>query len=75
MRRFLLQRDEDPTGVSGTGSVAEAVEFTDGTVVVRWRGPVQHDWGTVESTTVIHPHIGNVENLHGHGGTRIEWID
>lgn len=76
MRTFQLVRDVDVTGISGTGPVAEGVEFGDGTVVLRWRGPIEHEWGTTEATTVIHPDITNVENLHGHNGqTHIEWKD
>ena len=41
MRTFRLIRDEDPTGISGTGSVAEGVEFDDGTVAMRWEGPIR----------------------------------
>jgi len=36
MRRFLLVRDCDPSGVSGTGIVAEGVQFSDGTAVMHW---------------------------------------
>jgi len=76
MHRFVLRRDEDVTGLSGTGDVAEGVVFSDGTVVMRWKGPVEHPWGTIEPTTVMHPHIENVEHLHGHNGsTHIEWVD
>jgi hypothetical protein len=35
MRLFLLIRNEDVSGVSGTGIVAEGVEFSDGTVAMR----------------------------------------
>jgi hypothetical protein len=76
MRLFFLVRDEDPTGISGTGTVAEGVEFTDGTVACRWIGPIEHPWGTVYPTTVLHPDIENVTSLHGHNGsTRIVWTD
>lgn len=76
MRRFTIVRDRDDTGISGTGVVAEGIEFTDGTVAVRWRGPIEHPWGTTHATTVIHPDIENVIVLHGHGGaTRVEWDD
>lgn len=69
-RRFVLQRDEDITGVSGTGVVAEGVEFSDGCVALRWtsRYPtsvVFHDRG-----------MESVEAVHGHGGsTRIVYLD
>lgn len=35
-RAFVLQCNEDETGVSGTGIVAEGVEFSDGTVALYW---------------------------------------
>lgn len=69
-RRFNLVRDEDVTGLSGTGLVAEGVAFSDGVVVLRWVGKnptsvVWHDGG-----------VASVEAIHGHGGlTRIEWAD
>lgn len=70
LRRFHLARDEDITGVSGTGIVADGCVFPDGVVVLRWRGGfptsvVFHDRG-----------IEAVEHVHGHGGaTRIVWLD
>ena len=73
MRIFALVRDEDVSGISGTGTIAEGVEFSDGTVVMRWLpsdGPVGH----IQQTLAMHPSIGNVERLHGHGGrTRVVW--
>lgn len=73
MRRFQLHRHEDVSGVSGTGVVAQGVEFDDGTVVVRWL--LRPGAGT-RPTTVVHEDIANVEALHGHGGaTDIVWID
>lgn len=68
MRRFVLSRDRDVSGVSGTGEVAEGVQFTDGSVAIRWRG--QH------CSTVIWGSIADAEAVHGHGGaTTIRWID
>ncbi len=69
-RRFVLQRDEDVSGVSGTGVVAEGVVFSDGAVALRWtsRFPtsvVFHDRG-----------MESVEAVHGHGGaTRVVYLD
>lgn len=37
-RTFELVRYRDPSGVSGTGVVAEGCLFTDGSVALRWRG-------------------------------------
>lgn len=34
MRRFELHREEDVSGVSGTGVVAEGVAFSDGRVLM-----------------------------------------
>ena len=62
MRKFVLERREDISGVSGTGVVAEGVEFSDGTVALRWTSQfptsvVFHDRG-IESVEVIHGHNG-----------------
>lgn len=67
-RPFLLVRDEDITGVSGTGIVAQGVEFADDVVALRWLG----DWPT---SIVFHDHgIDSVLHIHGHHGrTRIVW--
>lgn len=66
-RTFVLRRHVDPTGISGTGVVAEGIEFTDGTVVIRWTAGDHH-------STVMWPDLESVEAIHGHGGaTQIEW--
>jgi hypothetical protein len=68
MRTFRLYRGKDMSGVSGTGYVAEGVEFSDGTVVLRWTSKTP--------TTEIHPDIGTLRLLHGHyGSTRVEWTE
>jgi hypothetical protein len=69
-RRFELHRDDDITGVSGTGVVAEGIAFTDGTVALRWRS----EWPT---SVVFHDRgVDAVKAIHGHGGaTRIVWLD
>lgn len=69
-RPFVLQRDVDDTGVSGVGIVAEGVEFTDGTVALRWRSA----W---PSSVVFHERgLEAVAQVHGHGGkTRIVFTD
>lgn len=68
MRTFHLERYEDETGISGTGVVAEGVEFSDGTTVLRWleAGTARPD--VVRPTTVVHESVASVEALHGHGG-------
>jgi hypothetical protein len=61
---FQLLRDEDPSGVSGVGRVAVGVMFPSGKVVLEWLGSY--------STFGIYDDLGQVEQIHGHGGkTRI----
>jgi hypothetical protein len=68
MKRFQLVRDVDISGVSGTGIVADGVQFSDGTTVVHWRGE--------RRSTVVWPSIHDVQAIHGHNGaTHIEWLD
>jgi predicted kinase len=70
IRRFELHRDVDVSGVSGTGVVAEGVEFSDGVVSLRWLGA----W----PTSVVYFDRGAlaVEHIHGHSGaTQIVWLD
>jgi hypothetical protein len=67
MRLFHLVRDKDISGVSGTGIVAEGVEFTNGFVCLTWL--------TTHHSIVIYPNIKEVEAVHGHeGSTKIVWI-
>lgn len=68
MRRFRLRRDQDVTGVSGTGVVAEGVEFADGTVALRWLSET--------ASTAVFASIDDVQKIHGHdGATRVVWVD
>jgi hypothetical protein len=68
MRRFLLERDIDVSGISGTGVVAEGVQFSDGTVVLRWLGK--------SPSTVVWPDIEAARAVHGHDGrTRFSQMD
>jgi hypothetical protein len=39
MRRFLMERERDVSGVSGTGVVLEGVQFSTGVVVIHWLTP------------------------------------
>lgn len=83
-RLFVLQRDEDNTGVSGTGVVAEGIEFSDGTVALRWMvsgkgagnptSVVFH--GVYDPATGMNHGIESVEAVHGHEGrTRVVFLD
>lgn len=69
-RPFVLVRELDVTGISGTGLVAEGVEFSDGTVALRWTS----QWPT---SVVFHERgIASVEAIHCHGGaTKILYAD
>jgi len=68
MRRFVFERTEDVSGVSGVGTVAEGIEFSDGHVVLSWIG--------YHSSTVIYQCMKDCESIHGHEGrTKIKWLD
>ena len=68
MRRFVLVRDVDVSGVSGTGAIVWGIAFPDGQVAYRWN--------TATATTSVADSIGDVETIHGHGGqTRLVWLD
>lgn len=67
-RRFLLVREDDETGLSGIGAVAEGVQFANGWCALSWLTGM-HSVG-------IYPNITQLEGIHGHGGkTRVEWLD
>jgi hypothetical protein len=67
-RRFNLVRHRDITGVSGTGVVAEGVQYSTGKVAVCWLG--------LFSSVVVWDSIEDAVRVHGHGGaTEVEWID
>jgi hypothetical protein len=71
MRRFYLQRDNDASGVSGTGTVAEGVVFSNGWVALTW---LVERYGFTGIAT--YPSIETVELIHGHNGaTRVVYRD
>lgn len=64
VRLFQLHRDQDLTGYSGTGVVADGVVWPDGSVSMRWRGPIR--------TTVDASSLDDIQTIHGHdGATRV----
>lgn len=68
MRRFYLNRNDDINGHSGTGAVAEGVEFSDGTVAMRWR--------TSTASTALFASTNDLLTIHGHeGASDITWVD
>lgn len=68
MRMFVVIREEDVTGVSGTGVVAEGIEFSDGTCVIRWRVgnyPCSTTmWNSTEDALKIHGHDGRTRFVY-----------
>jgi len=68
MRRFYLKRLEDESGVSGTGRIAEGVEFSDGNCAIHWL--------THTACTGVYNNMKQLLLIHGHGGkTIVEWKD
>lgn len=68
MRTFKLVRTVDVSGVSGTGIVAEGVEFENGCVAMHWLS--QYGCvGVYDNTTAV-------TKIHGHdGSTKIVFYD
>lgn len=65
---FRLVRDEDESGVSGTGHVADGVIWHDGTCTVHWR--------TERTSTTVYKDFATVLAIHGHGGkTRADLVE
>ena len=63
MRRFMLIRVEDLTGVSGTGEVAEGTVFSSGLAVIHWlREPYAMGvYQTLEDVISVHGHEGRTQ--------------
>ena len=67
-RRFHIVRNEDVSGVSGTGIVAEGAIFSLGKTVICWTSNYK--------SVAIYDSFLEMEAIHGHEGrTVIEWID
>jgi len=68
MRRFVLRRITDASGISGEGVVAEGVRFSNGQAVIHWISQLEAI-GVYHSADVV-------VDTHGHSGdTVLEWID
>lgn len=68
MRRFHLIRQEDKTGVSGTGVVAEGILFSTGKCVIAWL--------TTYRSIAVYDSLAELIAIHGHGGTTaVFWVD
>ena len=67
-KRFVLFRREDQSGVSGTGIVAEGVQFSTGRCVIVWLGQYP--------SIAIYDSMEALEKVHGHDErTEVRWID
>ena len=68
MRRFNLVRNEDETGISGTGNVAQGIQFDTGRCAMAWLTSV--------SSIAVYDSIEDIVFIHGHNGkTLVEWVD
>lgn len=68
MKRFYLERNQDASGVSGLGKVAEGCQFDTG-----WCALV---WLTGKAAMSFYPDIETLDQIHGHHGmTSVIWID
>lgn len=68
LRTFALHRDQDISGISGTGVVALGAQWPDGSVTIRWLGD--------RPSTVCWASFEDAQAVHGHGGaTRFVWDD
>jgi len=68
MRRFYVTRSEDLSGISGTGRVAEGIEFTNGKCVITWLTPT--------SSVAVYDNVKCLLLIHGHEDrTKVEYID
>lgn len=68
MKRFHLVRNEDETGISGTGVVTDGIEFSDGSVVMKWN--------TETTSLALYRSMEDVITIHGHGGkTQVEYTN
>jgi hypothetical protein len=67
-RKFILYRTEDEGNVSGTGIVAEGVQFSSGRCAIAWLSETP--------SVAAYDKIADIVKIHGHGGkTVVHWID
>jgi hypothetical protein len=68
MKIYIMNRVVDVSGVSGTGIVAEVVQFSDGSCVVRWiKGATLAN----VASTVFYDSMNDLLAVHGHGGNTV----
>ncbi len=77
--RFRVIRDEDESGVSGTGCVAVGSLFPSGTCVIEWRNNANSELDTASNGLAVYPGEDGFDDMvavHGHNGkTRFEFVD
>lgn len=59
MKAFKLFRLVDESGVSGTGYIAEGIEFANGQCVIHWL--------THFESIGVYPSVDEIMKVHGHG--------
>lgn len=65
-RLFVLVREDDVSGTSGTGVVCEGVEWSNGWVSMHWLSQLE--------CISMYANIKTVMEVHGHDGkTKLEW--
>lgn len=67
VKTFKLVRNEDETGISGTGVVAEGVEFSNGMCAMTWL--------TSMHSVAVYPNVRQLEAIHGHNGRTLVVFD
>jgi hypothetical protein len=68
MRRFFLVREIDESGCSGTGIVAQGMEFDSGRAVMEWLVP--------PCSLNIFASVDELVSVHGHcGKSKVQFID
>ncbi len=67
MRRFILNRLQDPAGRTGVGHVADGVEFSGGPCVISWRAGGRQ--------LEIYHTIDSLKKRYDPSQVQIVWID
>lgn len=68
MKMYYLRRDEDVSGKSGCGRVAQVAEFDDGTAVLHWN--LGANSSQVASTEIFNS-VADLLAIHGHNGRSV----
>ena len=68
MRTYYLRRDEDVSGNSGCGRVAQVAEFDDGTAVLHWNRGAN---ASGVASTEVFSSVSDLLRIHGHNGRSV----